>query len=263
MPYFFFILSLFFLNHALAIPVGNPYNPGILGKGLLIPSDNWINFRVEYLGNFVTDRRLMQAARGAGKVDCFSQYTNSGSLTLNIKERVDIYGTCGVGNISGKWRVKNLGVTSWVKAKSNSHYTWTIGTNIILLEWKKTCLGFNISYMEMEPALKLLTIDNVLGNVSNAGFHYHEWQGAIGVARRIKFLIPYIGIQYTSVECIVDSPYTPSIAPNYSTTNHFKSKNHAGVYLGCAISNGNIFFLNIEARLVDEEAMTVTADFRF
>ena len=53
------------------------------------------------------------------------------------------------------------------------------------------------------------------------------------------------------------------ISSTLAGSNSFENCHKVGVYVGCAISNGRYFMLNLEGRLVDEEAITVSGDFRF
>ena len=42
-----------------------------------------------------------------------------------------------------------------------------------------------------------------------------------------------------------------------------KRRNHVGGFIGVTLTNGCKFLVNIEARLADEEAATVSGQFRF
>ena len=44
---------------------------------------------------------------------------------------------------------------------------------------------------------------------------------------------------------------------------HFENRTPVGIVIGCSISNGKYFMLNIEGRLIDEDAVTISGDLRF
>ena len=91
-----------------AAPVGNTAAPQILEDGFFIPSDCWVDLRAGYEGDFVTDGRMKQRKQGSGRVDDYSQNTNSGTITLNILDRLDLYGVLGHSIRMGK-------VRSWLR----------------------------------------------------------------------------------------------------------------------------------------------------
>ena len=44
---------------------------------------------------------------------------------------------------------------------------------------------------------------------------------------------------------------------------HMSNRNPVGLVIGCTLTTGKFFMLNIEGRLIDEEAGTIVGDFRF
>jgi hypothetical protein len=91
---------------------------------------------------------------------------------------------------------------------------------------------------------------------------WHEWQIDLDIAYHIDLLTPYIGAKYKNAMTEISNAQT-AIAPDGSRTAHFSARTPVGLVLGCSLSTGKYFMLNLEARLIDEEAVTVSADIRF
>lgn len=252
----FLPLSLFSLN------VGNPYSPEILRKGIFLKRYYPVSARAGYEGNFVPEHRMKQVEEGNGRVDSFSFYGNSGSITFNVVERVDIYALLGEGKIEAKWRFTFDGITNRVVAKSDPDLFWALGTNALLLHWGKVSLGVGGKYMEGSSSVENLRINDE-DILSSGLFSLHEWQVNVGVSYLSGILIPYIGILYDQVCSHLQSNSSDPISNSGLPSNHFENRSHVGVYLGCSVSSGTIFFMNVEARIIEEEAISISGDFRF
>ncbi len=246
-----------------ALPVGNPDSPGILTKGIVTPCRSSFNIRVGYEGSFVFDRRLKQYEEGTGIVDEFHLMTNAGTVTANFFERMDLFAILGTSHINAVWPVRGNLSFNRIKTESDDPFAWSVGTNILLLKWNKTVLGVGGRYFTTDPVICSLKIDGVEQDVQSAKMFYHEWQANLGIAYEAGFLVPYIGFQYTQAYSKVEAPFVMSIARDEERENHFKTRNPYGLYLGCSVVAGKIFFINVEARLLDEEAVSVSADLRF
>ena len=258
-------LPLFVLLSSLlhASPVGNPSFPRILQKGFFIPSDVWINARVGYEGDFIYDGRLKQEIESSGRVDNYKQFTNSATTTLNILDRLDLYGVFGSSQTRAEWRFTTAaGVLHNVNMETHYNFLWGIGARALLLEWGKTNLGMGGRYSSCNYKPVWLTIDGA--NESVAGTHamWKEWQVNLDVSYEIDLFIPYIGVKYSSATTKLGTFHT-AISSNGSGKNHFTNRVPVGLYLGCTLSTGKYFMLNVEGRLIDEEAVTVSGDVRF
>lgn len=249
-----------------ASPVGNPAFPRLIREGFFIPCDSIVNFRLGYEGDFVSDALLKQYTEGGGRVDCFGQNTNSGTITVNFKERLDIYSVLGSSQFSADWRFELLEDQSLsvhrAQMETLSQLLWGIGGRAIVFQTETLSLGIGGRYSRSEAEPVWLTIDGINKGVEGSECKWNEWQVDLDFAFQIDLFTPYFGAKYSIVRTRL-GPFPVSIAGNRAETNHFKSRVPAGVFLGCSISNGKYFMLNIEARLVDEEAVTISGDLRF
>lgn len=255
------LLTFLFIAHELiSLPVGNPGYPSLFQEGIFNCYN--IDFRLGYEGNLVFDRRMKQEITGK-RVDEWEIFGNSGSLTLNLFDRVDIYTDLGAAEMEAVWLVKNGFALNRLQVKTKQDFAWNVGSNVVLLDWKNIFLGVGGRYFSTRPHIMHIKINGAVQDIASSHFFYHEWQANLGIAGKIGFLVPYIGFQYTEARSELNAPNAPGVGPEGSIINHFKSRGPAGFYLGCSIICAKMVLLNLEARLVAEEAVTFSADVRF
>lgn len=247
-----------------AAPVGNTSAPELIQEGFFISCDSWINFRVGYEGDFVADGRMKQENQGHGRVDTYQQWTNSGTLTLNILDRIDVYGVFGSSRTQADWRFGDIsaGTVTRIELETKYNFLWALGGRAILYEWCNTSLGFGGRYSYSNYRPSWLTSDGVIQIVDGSQFRWSEWQINLDVSYKIDLFTPYIGIKYLNSTTHLKNFSVP-ISADFTGRNTFENRIPVGVYLGCTLSTGEYFMLNLEGRLIDEEAVTVSGDFRF
>ncbi|MES2273003.1 MAG: hypothetical protein V4487_02290 [Chlamydiota bacterium] len=246
-----------------AAPVGNTAAPKLIEEGIWTCPNSWIDLRVGYEGDFVTNGRMEQFEESHGPVDSYTQNTNSGTVTINLIDRIDFYGVFGSSKTWGDWRfIDELDSVHRIKMKTDSHFLLGLGGRGILFEWGRACLGFGGRYSSVDYKLASLSSDGVKALASEACYRWKHWQVNLDISYTIDLLTPYLGGKYSYARGEV-GPVSIPISANGSGTNHFKLRSPFGFYLGCSVSARKYFMLNLEARLVDEEAITVSGDFRF
>lgn len=244
-------------------PVGNTSAPQILQEGFFIPPEVWVNVRLGYEGDFVYDGRMKQYREGTGRVDSYKQNTNSATTTFNILDRLDIYSVFGSSQTTAEWRFSDVeGAIHNANTETHYNFLWAIGARAILFEWSHTNIGLGGRYSSCNYKPVWLTIDGANASVSGTHLRWDAWQVNLDVSYRIDLFTPYIGIKYANTKTKLGT-FTTSIAANGSGNNHFENRVPVGLYIGCALSTGKYFMLNVEGRFVDEEAITISGDLRF
>jgi hypothetical protein len=251
---------LLFPLFAFGAPVGNTAAPGLIEKGFFSTVES--SFRIGYEGDFVADGRMEQVDQGNGRVDTYKQYTNSGTFTLNFMNRLDLYAVFGSSKTKADWRIQNETSIHRIKMKTDKNFLWAAGARAILFEWMKTYLGCGGRFSSTTDKPVWLTSDGVSIPVEGTHFHWEQWQVNLDICYRISFFTPYIGVKYSSEKAHLGT-FNTSISDSGSGSDSFKNRDPVGLYLGCALSNGHYFMANLEGRLIDEEAITLSADFRF
>ena len=256
---FFSTIAVLSLHSA---PVGNTMAPQLIQQGFLIPCDSWIDFRAGYEGDFVGDGRLKQIVEGSGRVDTFQQYSNAATITLNIVDRLDIYGVFGSSRVCSDWRFNTATTITRIQLETLYHFFWGAGARGIFFEWDKLCLGLGgrYSYCSYKPSW--LTTNAIPVSVAGTRLIWREWQIDLDVSYNIDMFTPYLGVKYSNVLAKLGTFPTP-ISSGGTGNDQFQNRTPVGIFIGCAISNCKYFMLNIEGRLVDEDAVTISGDLRF
>ena len=252
----FLLILMTFSLHAF----NNPSAPLYIGEGFFISPNSWINIRLGYEGKFTGNARLNQHSEGSRGVDSFKINSNAGLVTINIKDRLDLYAALGTARIRADWRVEG-GEFFNIEIESKYRFKEEYGARAVLVDWGKCSLGAGGSYSLCKPAILRIVKNGVLVEDGSKSV-YRGWQVNSAISYRSDFLIPYVGIKYSSMEGKVRTRDT-SIGENGSTSIHMKNRKKVGCIIGCGISNGKIFALNIEGCLIDEESISISGEFRF
>ncbi len=259
------IFSLFLWMAPLcAAPVGNTAAPSIIKEGLIFSSGNWIDLRAGYEGDFVVDGRVNQFDQGTGRVDRYQQQTNSAVITANIRNRLDLYGLFGSSKTKAKWRFENVAAETitLMQLKTRHNFLYGGGGRAVLFEWGKASLGMGGRYSACDYQPKSLSANGVEESVEGGEVNWKEWQVNLDLSYHIDLFTVYIGTKYMEAITRLNGFSVP-VSASQTGSNSFKNRDPVGLYLGCTLSNGKFFMLNLEGRLIDEEAVTVSADFRF
>lgn len=257
-----FLFSFAFVS-AFGAPVGNPSFPKIIHQGFFIPKKCWANVRGGYEGDFVVDGQMKQDEEGSGSVDKYTQTSNSGTATLNLLERLDLYGVFGTTMVCAQWRFSDMAERIRnVQMETHHDFLWAVGARAVLYSYGNWDLGLGARYSALHNHVLWLTVDGSNISVHGSRYRWREWQANLGVSYHIDLFTPYIGVDYLSARSILYR-VNSSIADFGSKRDHFTNEIPVGMYLGCTLSMGKYFMLNVEARLIDEEAFSLNGDFRF
>ena len=251
------------LSSIFSSPAGNPSFPKAIEEGFFISSASSISFRLGYEGNFVLNRRLKQDVLNGKRVNDFSQYLNSGLLTINILNRCDLFGSFGKAKIKTNWIFEETtNAFSYVDLETKYGDAWSSGVKIIFFEWGNTALSAGGRYNYTKPKISWVSKNGETTPYSENHLKYKQWQADVGISHKMDMFIPYILAKYSKADVNLR---TPSVIINPENTDKMKmkSKNNYGMALGCALVAQKYFMLNLEVRLIDEEAFTVIGDFRF
>lgn len=243
-------------------PVGNPSAPRLIEEGFWIPETSPVNIRAGYEGDFVADARMEQFAESDGRVDSYKQESNCGTFTFNIKDRVDVFTVLGSSRTCADWRFTTEDIAHRAQVETLYDFIWGVGARGILYETCNATLGIGGRYEQCQYDNLWLTIDGAVQRVAGTFLHWREWQVDLDFSYRIDLFVPYIGIKYSNVRTRIGDFDTP-ISDDGLGINQFKNRTPVGVFIGCSLSSGKYFMLNIEGRLIDEEAVTISGDFRF
>jgi len=246
-----------------AAPVGNPSFPQLLDEGYFIPVNSWANLRIGYEGDFVNDARMKQDEEGTGRVDNYQQDTNSASVTVNIFDRVDFYGVFGSSRVCSDWRFIDSSLSvNRVQLETSYHFLWAIGGRGIVFEWGNTICGVGARYNAASLKPTWTTINGLPIHTADTNLKWREWQIDFDISYKIDIFVPYIGVKYSSAITKIGD-FSIDISCSDSGVIHMRNRSPVGLVIGCALTTGKYFMLNIEGRLIDERAAAIVGDFRF
>jgi major outer membrane protein len=258
-----------------AMPVLNPAAPALETDGVFLCDNNdcW-GLKAGYRGDFVYNRHVRD---GSGSVDRFGFYANEGVLTLNLWDRVDVYGFVGAAafEVEGTRAGFEAGVASPVRFNGISKTRTIWGGGIKATVWEcgwgscgTTYLGADLQYEAVSRAsFPNATLDGDTVSDTSPGYRYQEVQFAVGLAHRVCMFVPYVAVKWSKARQRVGSSSTVG---NITTGGDFgtilsngTSHRHWGYVVGLTIVDAGRISVTGEARFIDETAATVSADFRF
>ncbi len=255
---------LFFLpfSFILSAPVSDSSSPAVLQQGIFLEENNWGNVQAGYEGNFVFDRRLARYADGEKRIDRYEIYIQSGDIQLDWQDKFSVFTTLGSGKIDTDFQIVANGYCRRAVLKSAEDFSWSLGLKALLASWKNLHVGAGCRYTTLEPLLHFFSLDGELVDTNGQRLHFREWQVNVGVSYEVGFFTPYIGSKYTQARSHVELPTSSNGITEDEKKQFFRSRQNFGLYLGCTITPRKLFFVTLETRLIDEEAVSVFATLR-
>lgn len=254
-----FALFFFFSPSLFALYSGNPAAPSIIEEGFFFCKSNVVAAKVGYERDWVFDRDMKAVSKVSGRMDDFSYLADQGVLTLNFIDRLEIYGSAGAASFNLS-HIPMTGVRN--EYETHDQFAWGVGARGIIYPWERVALGADIKYGRSQPVLRYLTTNGVpIKPNSGTKLNFHEWQIGIGVSYQVNIFYPYLTVKYSNATARLK--HLPrGFLPG---TRHFNMKNRRkfGIALGCSLSNMSRFSLTVEARLIDEQAITLAANLKF
>ena len=253
MKYFFFI---FFIINIFSAPNGNPSYPAVIEEGFFIPDTLWWNFRFGY--DLYNSSDLVMQFSDLNKEEGYvlrkiEANSNTANITLNIKERIDIYTEIGPFLIEPEFRIGSL----LYRTRSDVNILYRGGFKVALFEIFDFTIGTDVKYSYFTSDLSYATRNEAPINNALTNFIFKEWQIGVGLAQKIALLRPYIGVAYKDTQIKMKNI-------TYLSNSHldltFLKK--AGMFLGSSLSMGSFLLLNAELRFVNERSVTVALQIR-
>lgn len=204
---------------------GNPSLPFILYEGILIPDTKPFSFRTSFLIDSLFYQQL-NAFSSEVKIEGNRYFS---VWTLNIKERVDLYGAFGRTELE-------ITDSNFVNKKGS---TFFIGAKAIVLEMSKTRLGFDAKYTK-----------GPISSFRNSLVYFESWQVGGGISQDVSFATPYLGLMFSDTHLRGNNLHSE---PNDQYT----------LFLGLTITNHSYLLVNVEARFFDEQALSGSIEIRF
>jgi len=189
-------------------------------------------------------------------------------LGLSVLNKINFYVDLGQA-INMEYAYVILGEKYTTKFEDG--FLWGVGVSGLIYRWSNGLeIGANASYRSAEMNIETSTIGGTEYKTSQmtskADGDFEEIQGALEVAWKTNYLTPYIGVKFSDVD--VDANFTVGgSARNASGKN---SASNIGAFVGLTLTprleespKSEQVIINVEARFIDEEAVSIAASYRF
>lgn len=256
------IVFLFLSGSSLsAMLTGNPAQPALLKQSILPIQSSWCSLRAGYLDDWVYKQRFEDEfkLKGITYTRTFMKLsTYAGSLTLNFRNRLDLYGLAG----SSRMQIDQ-------EIFTKRAFCWGVGSKLIFLKHGDFYLGADVKYFETNQKPRYFVVEGLAYNiVSNYRLKYHEIQGAIGMSYRAWIFAPYINATYIEtrvnpqpVKVFVRFPDSDDVTD--IPTKDIISNKKWGMALGLTLVDLLKASLSFEWRAFNENAINVNGEIRF
>ncbi len=240
-----------------ALYFGNPSAPDMIEEGFFFCSENWGSIKLGYEGDYCFDRKLRSKDGVEGRIDKFSYLMNQGVVTFNILDLMEIYGSVGAMNAFISHRPEPNHEQR--EYQTSDRLTWGGGTKIELFHWGATTVSADGKYQYSHPHVKWNSLNGV-AYTTGAKLTYREYQAGMGLSHRIDMFVPYVAVYYSHVKGKLYG-----IRQNILPVSHFslQCREWIGMAVGCGFSSSCLFDLNIEARMFNQSAVSVSANIKF
>ncbi len=246
---FFLIFSI----NVFALYNGNPSSPGIMEEGFLLTKEGNVTASIGYRGDYCLDRRMRVSSKFSGDFERFQYTLQQGVLALDFFDRVDVYGSLGAMRIEALQRPMEGFKNEY---ETGCRFTWGIGGTALVYQFGNgTAIGIDGKYQRATPNLDWIGVNGfAFGELSGAQIQYSEWQIGLGLSYPIDMFVPYISLKYSNAKADFSS-IPPGLLP--ATNFDAKSRYNFGLALGTTITSRRFFSLNVEVRVIDEEAISI------
>ncbi len=242
---------------------GNPSFPMMPEQGLFMSQEDWFGIKIGYQCDDVYDRRLKMAHCHVDgqkrKVQEYTSLSNQGVLTFNFNDRAEIFGTLGA--MSFEFSQRPFEGTK-VSCHTQTHFAWGVGGRAILAYWGNVQIALNAAYLQSDLPFSSVKVNDHSYGKKHAEAKFREWQIGAGVSYRWDWFVPYLGFDYSDFRTKIE--HLNSLKFLFHR-NHvvFKEVYPFGIFFGFGLSPEKGFNVNMEARFINENAVSVSADFKF
>lgn len=255
---FYVLIPAFALSTTVqALYNGNPALTESIEDGIFFSKDYNYTMKVGAQCDYVFDRKLKGKGNAKGPVDNFTILQNQGTVTFNMQDRIEAYGS--FGSFHTEFANEPHSDNKRREYGTHDHFTWGAGLRAVVFHWGNALMGIDGKYQRALVPVKWNTLNGeALPPASN--LFYREWQVGASMAYEAGTFIPYMGLTYARARAKVNSVNPALFSPgSFSMTN----RERVGLALGCTLAPGCVVDLSIEARFFSEQALTLAGDIKF
>lgn len=262
-----------------ALPIGNPAEPTLLGEGLFLPGNagldvcdlfyapriSWcdsFSLRFGFYGDYVFNHHMeLKSGQDVEKTEI---YTNAGYLVFNLLNRIDIFGTLGASNLfvrgnSAIFRTETT--TAPFEMESTTDFSWSIGSRVTFIDCGCLFFGAEGQYFRIRTDLDRVTT-GISEYYDDVHMDYWEWQIGVSAGVKTGVLLPYLGLKISQSRLDFNEDQI-NVGTLVFNLNEFHQKQFWGYACGVSLIDIPYMSATAEARFGDEKALHVKTQCRF
>jgi hypothetical protein len=229
---------------------GNPVLPQMPRDNLFLNKECPISLKINYEGDFLLGRKIKSSAIESPS---FRSMLNGGEFSFGILDRVELYTLLGAfkNKVSGE---KN-GSDFHIKTKES--FGGQIGVRALAIFWGDIKVGLDGKYFYGWPRLNSIYFEGVDSSAYAKKTWQQEWQVGVSISQTFAFVTPYVGAKcarfkmtFINVSEVDESVRVDNVSP-------------FGLFIGLGFAGKKGAFMNLEARFLDEYALTAALGLRF
>lgn len=257
-----FAVFLFAANSSYALYNGNPSAPELPEDGVFIPKNSPVGIKVGYRGDYIFSRSMIvhsQDESASHQISSYSSFMNAATFAFNIVNRAEVYGEAGSYRLKLSQRVSP---ENSVHYRSDHHIAAIAGLRAIAAYWGETQLGVDVKGFISYPHIDQITLNGSSVSSEGAKMSDRQWQIGMGLSHHVSCFIPYIGLTYSHVRMKASGLSSlKEFFPNKHV--RFWNKYSFGLVFGFGLAANKGFSCNLEAKIIEEVAASLSADFKF
>ncbi len=253
-----FFLSLFSLLYGTSS--GNPALTSLYRRGFIWEENKPISLRAEYLADYIYNSSFQEEfLLDQTEQSKITLSTYATTITANFFHKVDIYSLLGSSKIQFDQELF-----------SSRRFSWGVGGRILLYEKPPLFLGIAGTFFatKQNPTYFILEKTTPALILSSFSLHYTEIQGSLSLAYQVSIFVPYLGLSYLEARIDPDPSSGMMDIPSQDVILEFSSPstvNHKkwGLILGSTLLSSQTMTIDVEARFLNQNGVTVSGELRF
>lgn len=249
----FFLTFFAFFGQGIALTITNPALPCLINEGFVLSDRSWTHFETAVVGDYLWKKSFQEvdSSRKKNVSDTsFSGLTELGFASWSIRERLLLQLYLGSGQYDWRFLQNNQAVNGL----SRGGICLGSDAKLVLFSAKDTIFAIDGQVGGWDFMRGFASVNDEVKSPSvHSNFRY--WQVGVGVTQQIGYFSPYIG-------CAIQKSWL-KIWHLQGLTYRFISAHSLGPYVGCSLSSGDYFLLNLEWRGLFENGFSLAGQIRF
>lgn len=252
----YLLLFVAFSSPLLAFSAKSPSSPGMLVEGIFTKKSK-LGLKLGAALDITLDQDMERTDQNFHTIDRFSTVTSEGVLSLVFYDQIEVFGEVGAMQIEC---VHRPAISQQNRYSSQSALSLGFGINAIACRYKEYALGVKWGYKKANPRLKWMTTNGIPVSAPTSTIDFTGWQVSSALSYTVNNLVPYAGVHYTKAKarfCAI--PSQGLSARGFVLEN----QRLIGIHLGTSLTDKKAYACNIEVRMINETAITLSGDIKF